>query len=592
MRVALALTLLVAGIAATFAEAGVSIVDRIDLEEAAREGAVGLSVPGAGPTVTRESALNTLLTGEVESSLVGGTPPGPPKLVLGSPEPPDVRVVLPPEQRTRNDERYPIALEGRSGTVLTSDSTRIDGLVSLADFANGRVRTVPAEDPVALLERLDDRIDRNAAIRLTLTLALVAAALASALVAPRWAPRLILLALAANLWLAGWWVVAALSLAALVLPLGLACAVVLGGYLAALALDPEAVALSPFGPSQAGRFYGLSNLLATLLLVPAVLGPSLLRRTGPLLAAAALVMVGSNRLGADGGGLLVLLAAYAVLAVRLAGLRPTVRLLGVVAAGAIALGLALVGLDALLGGSSHVTDTLADGPGAALDALGTRLEASVERASASIGAALATATGLSGLVFLLTRRGRGPVTDALLAAVAVSLVVNDTPTDVASVGATLAFVAYRFECGSPRVRSAWVDRLRSMRRSTLAASTLAAAFALAVAGCGGEEVGATPEAVEGEIPTQTEPGADLPALDLDGDAANGESIYAAQGCGACHTFAPAGSSGNIGPNLDDSQPTYELAVDRVTLGRGGMPSFGDKLQSQEIADVSAFVSSG
>ena len=35
----------------------------------------------------------------------------------------------------------------------------------------------------------------------------------------------------------------------------------------------------------------------------------------------------------------------------------------------------------------------------------------------------------------------------------------------------------------------------------------------------------------------------------------------------------------------------ELAVQRVTLGQGGMPSFKDQLEPQQIADVAQFVSS-
>ena len=34
-------------------------------------------------------------------------------------------------------------------------------------------------------------------------------------------------------------------------------------------------------------------------------------------------------------------------------------------------------------------------------------------------------------------------------------------------------------------------------------------------------------------------------------AKSGEQIFTAAGCAGCHTFAPAGSTGNIGPNLDD-----------------------------------------
>jgi mono/diheme cytochrome c family protein len=63
------------------------------------------------------------------------------------------------------------------------------------------------------------------------------------------------------------------------------------------------------------------------------------------------------------------------------------------------------------------------------------------------------------------------------------------------------------------------------------------------------------------------------------------------GCTGCHTLADAGASGSIGPNLDQTTPSYELAVDRVTNGQGAMPSFADTLSEQQIQDVAAYVSS-
>ena len=54
-------------------------------------------------------------------------------------------------------------------------------------------------------------------------------------------------------------------------------------------------------------------------------------------------------------------------------------------------------------------------------------------------------------------------------------------------------------------------------------------------------------------------------------------------------IAAAGASGTVGPNLDDAKPSYELAVQRITLGQGGMPAFGDQLEPQQIADVAQFV---
>ena len=135
-----------------------------------------------------------------------------------------------------------------------------------------------------------------------------------------------------------------------------------------------------------------------------------------------------------------------------------------------------------------------------------------------------------------------------------------------------------------------------MRRLlTVLALLLAALALLTAAGCSEGEVTATPETVEGTIPEETTGGGggeDLPALELTGDAGAGEQVFASAGCGACHTFSAAGSSGTVGPNLDEASPSYELAVERITLGQGGMPAFGDQLEPQQIADVAAFVSGG
>ena len=71
---------------------------------------------------------------------------------------------------------------------------------------------------------------------------------------------------------------------------------------------------------------------------------------------------------------------------------------------------------------------------------------------------------------------------------------------------------------------------------------------------------------------------------------DGKSIFASAGCASCHTFAAAGSSGTIGPNLDEAMPSLELAIDRVTNGKGQMPSFRDTLSEAEIRAVAEFVS--
>ena len=588
--IAILVALAVAGPAA----AAVRVVAPFPPERYAETGAIGLAVPGAGPTVTREAALRTLLTGKVASSLIGGPKHGRPLITLGHGPPPDTLVVLPPRGKSEN-ARYPIAVTPGPRGVLTSDSTRIDGLVSLADVAHGDLEVVTVHDPVATLERLEDRIERNDRIRLPLTVLVGGIAYIVALFAPRFAPRVLLLALAANLWLAGWWLVGLVALAALALPLGVACAAVLAAYLVVLGLDPEAVALSPFGPSQAGRFYGVSNLLETMLLVPALIGAARLGRAGAAVAALALVTVAGSRFGADGGGLIVLLAAYGTLLLRTTHARLGAARLVAVAAAAVALGLVLVAVDAALGGSSHVTHAVGGGPGELLGDLGDRLEISARRTFESFGPAFAALASLAVLLFVASRRPRGPLTDAMLVGLLVSLLVNDTPGDVLGIGAVGAFVLWRYERRTPDEEPAWRDRLRAMRRPViaLALSVVALALGVVVAGCSEGEVGATPNTVEGTLPTETTGGseADLPALELTGDATAGKAVFESAGCTACHTLSAAGSTGTVGPNLDEAQPSFDLVVQRVTLGQGGMPSFQDQLQPQQIADVAEFVSS-
>jgi cbb3-type cytochrome c oxidase subunit III len=75
----------------------------------------------------------------------------------------------------------------------------------------------------------------------------------------------------------------------------------------------------------------------------------------------------------------------------------------------------------------------------------------------------------------------------------------------------------------------------------------------------------------------------------EGEAADGEAIFAEAGCGGCHVLEAAGASGNIGPNLDDSMPSKELVIDRVTNGMGAMPPFKDAYSAAQIAAVADFV---
>jgi cytochrome c6 len=75
----------------------------------------------------------------------------------------------------------------------------------------------------------------------------------------------------------------------------------------------------------------------------------------------------------------------------------------------------------------------------------------------------------------------------------------------------------------------------------------------------------------------------------EGDATAGKDVFSTAGCGGCHTLEDAGSSGEVGPNLDEAKPDRELVIERVTNGMGPMPSFKDELSEEQIRDVAAYV---
>ena len=69
-----------------------------------------------------------------------------------------------------------------------------------------------------------------------------------------------------------------------------------------------------------------------------------------------------------------------------------------------------------------------------------------------------------------------------------------------------------------------------------------------------------------------------------GDAAGGaeaKALFTAN-CAACHTFAAAGSSGTVGPNLDQSTVNLAAIEQQITNGGGGMPPFKGTLTDAQI----------
>ncbi|MEX2102346.1 MAG: cytochrome c, partial [Gaiellaceae bacterium] len=78
-------------------------------------------------------------------------------------------------------------------------------------------------------------------------------------------------------------------------------------------------------------------------------------------------------------------------------------------------------------------------------------------------------------------------------------------------------------------------------------------------------------------------------------------LTASPSCGSCHTFGPAGSEAQAGPNLDESlqdddpNSILQSIVNpdaQVTPGfqPGLMPKdYGEKLSEQQLADLVAFL---
>jgi mono/diheme cytochrome c family protein len=127
-----------------------------------------------------------------------------------------------------------------------------------------------------------------------------------------------------------------------------------------------------------------------------------------------------------------------------------------------------------------------------------------------------------------------------------------------------------------------------MRRVAVICLALAGCAGV-LAGCGSEGVVTpSPETVVGSLPKPTLDPL-TPAFALKGDPAAGKNILESAGCASCHTLADAGATGTIGPNLDQSKPSYRRATARVTLGKSPMPSFKGTLTPQQIADVASYV---
>ncbi len=73
-----------------------------------------------------------------------------------------------------------------------------------------------------------------------------------------------------------------------------------------------------------------------------------------------------------------------------------------------------------------------------------------------------------------------------------------------------------------------------------------------------------------------------------GAEANGEAVFTSN-CGSCHVLGTAGTTGSVGPNLDELKPDEATVEEQVRNGGGGMPAFQGRLSDAEIKAVAAYV---
>ncbi len=60
-------------------------------------------------------------------------------------------------------------------------------------------------------------------------------------------------------------------------------------------------------------------------------------------------------------------------------------------------------------------------------------------------------------------------------------------------------------------------------------------------------------------------------------------------CGLCHVLADAGTSGRIGPSLDELKPDADRVTRALRQGVGVMPAFEESLTDEQIATLARYV---
>jgi hypothetical protein len=467
----------------------VVVVDRMSnatWAELAHRGAVGLLRPGYGPTTNRRRALAELVRGTEVNARLGGVPTGKAQITPSKARVyPNCRfcivVQLPPRGRPiANNLLYRIAVIGMGyHGLLTSPTTRIPGLVSIVDILptdqGGHTATAlswtPSTPTAALgqLSRLNSAIGANNRLKFPALFILAGLMLALALLGLRAALTAVPAALLVNL---------ALGIGEVSNEVLLCAAIFAGTALVAFALArvcrseaallalyggvvalyayvmvkrPEWQAVNPFGPTQNSRFWGIGNQVETLLLAPLLAGAFLARRRFGALGFVVfgvfgLAVITDNRLGADGGGAIVLGVALAVLGARLFKLGAR-GFVGLLAAAAFAV-LWIVSHGLAQPGPNHLRSAFADHGFGLVKSLASRVSLSYVPALHAWEMVVPLLAVLVVVFVLAWRFARERSTrDLLLAfgvAIVTSLLVNDSAAYELTAGIAVVGAFARF----------------------------------------------------------------------------------------------------------------------------------------------------
>lgn len=478
----------------------------------ARRGAVGLMRPGFGPTTSRRSALAELVRGAEVNSHIGGTPPGKPLIRttdLSTAQILRCRLCIIVEMPSRagttsNDKLYRVAIVGQNyHGLLSSPTTHIPGLVSVVDIeptALGHPATglswIAASHTISRLASLGQEIQSNNRIKYAALFFVAGLLLLLALLGLRAAVTAIPAALLVNLGLGVAQVsneivlLAGISAGTALLAFALsrlcrsddALLTLYGGvvflYAAAMVSRPEWQAINPFGPTQNSRFWGIGNQVEALLLAPLLAGAVLARRRfGPLgfllFGFFGLVVMTDNRLGADGGGAIVLGVALAVLGWRLFRLRLT-GFIALLAASALTV-LWLVQRGLAQQGPDHLRSAFSGGASGLLASLESRWPLSYLPALHQWTLVVPLLFVLVAVFVVAWRKAQVPATRDLLLALGVALVtsvlVNDSAAYELAAGVAVVGAVARFVPSSAPVRIR--TRVPVLRRLGLAAEPVA-----------------------------------------------------------------------------------------------------------------------